>query len=127
MRSFILSLFLFCVCGVAAADDGWTLVAGDAGGVAKYYVKNGSCYVAAYTNDHVDFVRCIEKGVIAPSVTLQTIEVALPSCRKEIGILVTREFNGTIVARNSVVFGGGNIASAEFETLCAIAKGMGRL
>jgi hypothetical protein len=128
MRSFILSLFLFCVCGVAAADDGWTFVTQGTHGNNKLYIKNGSCYVDAYTNDHVDFIRCVDRMEFSDhTISVATVEVTLPSCRTQVGTLITREFNGTVITRQSVAFGGGNVGSVEFETLCAIAKGMGRL
>jgi hypothetical protein len=120
MKRLLAFITLACICGTAVAADGWTQVASGVSG--HFYIKNGSCFVGNYKDDNVGYVRCIEKHVAGSLIYLETVEATAPQCNAHAGILVTRELNGAVVARSSAVFGGGNIASEEFETLCIIAQ-----
>jgi hypothetical protein len=125
MKRLLAFITLACICGTAVADT-WVLVTEGAEDHGKYYIKKDSCNVGTYT-DHVAFIRCTERNDVAARINLATVETTLASCRTQVGTLTVREFNGTVVMRESVVFDGGNVASVLFETLCGIAKQSGNL
>jgi hypothetical protein len=124
MKRLLAFITLACICGTAVADTTWTLIAASAKG-NEFSIKNGSCIVGRYTDDHVGYVRCIERRDIPPSVYLMTIEASASSCRKQYGSVVLRELNGKVITSEAAVFDGGNVASAELEVLCSIAEQLG--
>jgi len=114
-------MWLFGVSLAVAQTPGWLSVAASEGGQHIYEAKQGSYEVTrTQGGDEIAVVIGRHEDKSTSTVHLQKWYVKTMDCRAKQGKIVTLKMDGSFSFEGDYVDGGGNIASAKGEFICAV-------
>lgn len=114
---------LIASCGSVVAEDGWTNIGISGKNNARYDVRNGSFEITKTKGEVL--VAVVVGRITDPrtsNISVYKWYVPLQACVDKLGTVVSLNVSGEYQFENDFVFGGGNIAAAMGETICAVAE-----